>query len=135
MVEVKPEPLAGAKRATKRIVVIQVTITLLAAGACFIFVEVKAAYSAVVGGGISIIATLYFARQVFSLPVGTPADRIAARFYLGEALKIGLTALLFFIAIVVLHVSFLPLFLTYTATLLAYWLVLPFTLDSSVKML
>jgi ATP synthase protein I len=124
---VKPEPFAGARKTTKRIVVIQLTITLLAATACFIFVDVKAAYSAVVGGGISIIATLYFARQVFSLPIGTPADKIAARFYLGEMLKIGLTAILFILAIVVLHVSFLPLFLTYTATLMAYWLALLFT--------
>lgn len=122
----RPEPFAGAKRATKRIVVIQATITLLAAVACFL-VNTKAAYSAVVGGGISIIATLYFARQVFSLPVGTPAEKIATRFYLGEALKIGLTVVLFSIAIVGLRVSFLPLFLTYAATLMAYWLVLLIT--------
>ncbi|MFO1429155.1 MAG: ATP synthase subunit I [Candidatus Competibacteraceae bacterium] len=122
----RPEPFAGAKRATKRIVVIQTTITLLAAVACLL-VNVKAAYSAVVGGGISIIATLYFARQVFSLPVGTPPEKIATRFYLGEALKIGLTVILFSIAIVGLRVSFLPLFLTYAATLMAYWLVLLIT--------
>jgi len=123
----RPEPFAGAKRATKRIVVIQATITLLAAVACLVLVNVKAAYSAVVGGGISIIATLYFARQVFSLPVGTPPEKIATRFYLGEALKIGLTVVMFSIAIVGLRVSFLPLFLTYAATLMAYWLVLLIT--------
>src|SRR5512143_686757 len=116
----RPEPFAGAKRATKRIVVIQTTITLLAAVACLFLVNVKAAYSAVVGGGISIIATLYFARQVFSLPVGTPPEKIAMRFYLGEALKIGLTFILFGIAIVVLLLSFLPLFLTYPPTLMSY---------------
>ena len=132
---VKPEPLAGAKRATKTIVVIQAAITLTAAVVSFVFIDLKAAYSAAVGGGISIIATLYFARQVFSLGVGASPAKIAQRFYIGEAIKLVLTAVLFGIAILALQVSFLPLFLTYMATLLAYWLVLPFTFTTSVKTL
>lgn len=124
---VKPEPSAGARKTTKIIVVFQLVITLLAAVVCLVIADVKAAYSAVIGGGISIIATLYFARKVFSLPLGAPPDQIATRFYVGEALKIGLTAALFILAILVLRVSFLPLFLTYTATLMAYWLALLIT--------
>ncbi len=124
---VKPEPSAGAKKTTTTIVVIQLSITLLAAVAGIVLVDVKAAYSAVIGGGISISATLYFAWQVFSLPLGTPPDQIATRFYVGEVLKIGLTTVLFILAILVLRVSFLPLFLTYTATLMAYWLALLIT--------
>jgi ATP synthase protein I len=123
----KREPFASAKKATLKIVSIQITITLLIATACFAFFNAKAAYSAVVGGGISIIATLYFARQVFSLGVGAPATKIARRFYVGEAVKLLLTAALFGIAIAWLNVSFFPLFLTYAATLLAYWLALLFT--------
>jgi len=110
-------------------------ITLLAVAGCFAFANVNAAYSAAVGGGISVIVTASFAIQVFSGRANASAARIAKRFYVGEVIKLALTALLFFIAIVWLQVSYLPLFLTYAATLLAYWLVLPFTLDASVRSL
>lgn len=127
--------MTSAKKATTKILVIQLVITLLAMAASLFFVSVAAAYSAGVGGGISIIVTVYFASQVFSTGVDASAAEIAKRFYIGEAIKIVLTAVLFFIAIMWLDVSFLPLFLTYAATLLAYWLVLPFTLDASVRTL
>lgn len=128
-----PEPLASARKATTSILVTQLTITLLAATLTLVFVDGKAAYSAGIGGGISIIATLYFARQVFGLGVGTPAAVIAQRFYLAEMIKIVLTATLFVGAIVWLPVSFPPLILTYMATLLAYWLVLLVPATTSVK--
>jgi ATP synthase protein I len=126
---VKHEQPTGALKAAKTILLIQIIITLVITAACF-FVSLKAAYSAVIGGGISIIATLYFANRVFSVKVGTPATKIANRFYTGEAVKLVLTALLFAISILWLNVSFLPLFLTYMATLLAFWLVLLFSLRS-----
>jgi ATP synthase protein I len=132
---VKRDPFPSAKKATTTIVLTQSTITLLAALAGFVLADLKAAYSAVVGGGISIIATLYFAQRVFSLRPGTPAAKIARRVYAGEAIKLVLTAALFFAVVKWLNVSFLPLFLTYAITLLAYWLVLPFTLDTPVKTL
>ena len=125
----------GAKNAVRKIISIQLIITLLAIIACFFFADVKAAYSAGVGGGISVIVTTYFASHVFSVGVGVPAAKIAKAFYIGEAVKIALTAILFMISILWLDVSFLPLFLTYAVTLLAYWLALPFTLDNSVKTL
>lgn len=132
---VKREPFANAKKATTRIVLIQLLITFLAAAVCFIVFNWRAAYSAVIGGGISIIATLYFAQRVFSLQPGVAAAKIARRFYIGEAIKLMLTAALFVAAIKLSDVSFPPLFLTYAATLLAYWLVLLFTLDAPVKTL
>jgi ATP synthase protein I len=123
-------------KAAKKIILIQVIVTLSASMACFVLAHAKAAYSAGIGGGISIIVTAYFARQVFSLGAGASAARIARMFYIGEVIKIALTAVLFGVAIVWLDVSFLPLFLTYAATLLAYWLVLlPFTLDASMRTL
>ena len=127
--------MQSARKATTKILVIQLVITLLAAAAGLLFSSADAAYSAGVGGGISVIVTVYFANQVFSAAAGASAVEIAKRFYIGEAVKIALTAVLFFIAIRWLDVSFLPLVLTYAATLLAYWLVLPFTLDASVRTL
>ena len=126
---------AKAKKAALKIIAIQVIITLSAVVAGLVFANGTAAYSAAVGGGISVIVTAYFAAHVFSLGVGASAVEIAKRFYIGEVLKIILTAVLFVAVILWLEVSFLPLFLTYAATLLAYWLALPLTLDASVRSL
>ncbi|MEE4380148.1 MAG: ATP synthase subunit I [Candidatus Competibacteraceae bacterium] len=127
-----PQP-SNARQATTKILVIQLVITCVAAIFCLFLADLKAACSASLGGGISLIVTGYFAVQVFSTGGDFSAARIATRFYVGEVIKIALTAVLFGITIIWLDVAFLPLFLTYAATLLAYWLVLPFTLDTLVK--
>lgn len=114
------------RQETLKIFAIQLLITLLAVGMGFIFFDVRAAYSAAIGGGISIITTAYFASRVFSVGPGSTAAQVARKFFIGEVVKIALTVILFIIALKGLNVSFLPLFLTYMATLLAYWLVLPF---------
>ena len=121
---------AGAKNAIIRIICIQMTITLVGAALSMIIVDHGAAYSSVIGGAISIIATICFAVHVFSAGIGAPPATIARAFYVGEAVKISLSILLFASAILWLEVSFLPLVLTYAATLACYWLVLPFSIDS-----
>lgn len=114
------------RKETQRIFAIQLLITLFAVTVSLIFIDGRAAYSAGVGGGINIITTAYFASKVFSAGPGSSAAQIARKLFVGEIVKIGLTVILFVIALTWLNVAFLPLFLTYMVTLLAYWLVLPF---------
>lgn len=109
---------------------IQIVVTLLAA-ALFLFVDVKAAESAAVGGGIGIVTTAFFAFFVFAGSLGAPAKQIMRRFFVGEVVKLVLTGLLFALAIVWLEASFLPLLLAYIGTLFAYWLVLPFSVNNA----
>ena len=121
----------GATRTAIKILAIQLAITLLAAAVAFTlsdFDGFKSAYSALLGGGINILATAFFALRVFSVRPGSTAKRMARAFYTGEVAKIALTAALFAAVLVWLDVAFLPLFLTYVITMLAFWLVLPFTL-------
>jgi len=125
----------GAKQVTRKIIAIQLLVTLLIAMISLLLSDVHAAYSAVVGGGISTIVTLYFASKVFSARIGSPAAKIARAFYIGEVVKLLLTILLLSIALLWLHVSPLPLLLAYMAALLAYWLALPFTFHTSVRTL
>lgn len=122
---VKRKAEHGRKEA-QRIFAIQLLITLFAVAVALVFFGVRSAYSAGIGGGISIIATAYFASKVFSAGPGSSAAQIARKFFIGEVVKLALTVILFIIALTWLDVSFLPLFLTYMITLLAYWLVLPF---------
>jgi ATP synthase protein I len=125
----------GAKQVTRKVIFIQLLVTLLIAVALLVFSNGQAAYSALIGGGVSTLVTLYFASQVFSVRIGSPAAKIARAFYLGEIVKLLLTILLLSIALLWLDVSPLPLLLAYMAALMAYWLALPFTFDASVRTL
>ena len=125
----------GAKQVTRKIIAIQLLLTLLIAALSLAFSDLRAAWSAVVGGGISAVVTLYFASKVFSARIGSPAANIARAFYIGEVVKLLLTILLLSAALLWLQASPLPLLLAYMAALMAYWLALPFTFNASVRTL
>ncbi|WP_338081741.1 ATP synthase subunit I [Ectothiorhodospira mobilis] len=83
------------------------------------------AWAAATGGIISLVATAWFALRVFpSRKRGRPAKAMMRGFYVGEVQKILLTVALFVIAIAWLRLEFLPMFLTYMAGLMAFWLAL-----------
>ncbi len=125
----------GAKRVTRVVVSIQILVTLLIAAASLALEGAQAGCSALVGGGISILTTFYFARQVFSVRIGSPAAKIARSFYIGEVVKLVLTVILLSFALQGFGGSPFPLLLAYMMTLTAYWLALPFTFDASVRTL
>jgi ATP synthase protein I len=125
----------GAKQVTRKITLVQLLVTLVIAAAALVFGNLHAAYSAVVGGGISTLVTLYFASKVFSVRVGSSAAQVARAFYVGEVVKILLTIALLSAALLWFEVSPLPLLLAYMAALMAHWLALPFTFHASVRML
>lgn len=133
--KLKPARVPGAKQVIRTIACVQLLVTLVATLLAFGFGDARAAYSALVGGGISTLATLCFAAQVFSARIGSSAAKIARAFLVGEIGKILLTVVLLSIAFLWLEVSPLPLLLAYMAALMAYWLALPFTFDASVRTL
>ncbi len=128
---IKTMPAIGAKQVTQKIIAIQLLVTLLIAAASLILSDFRAACSAILGGGISVIVTLYFASKVFSARIGAPAAKIARAFYIGEVGKLLLTIILLSAALLWLPISPLPLLLAYMAALMAYWLALPFTFHAS----
>lgn len=132
---IEPMRSMGAKQVTQTITIIQLLVTLLVAVVSLVSDGGRAACSALIGGGVSILVSLYFARQVFSVRVGSPAAKIAQAFYVGEVVKLLLTVALLSIALRWLDVLPLPLLLAYMAALMAYWLALPFTFDASVRTL
>ena len=118
----------GAAQTTRRLLALQVLVTLVVASAGLLMADVRAAGSALLGGAINVTATLVFAFRVFSAGPGSTAREVARAFYVGEAVKLLLTALLFTAVFIWLEVAWLPLFIAYAATMLAFWLVMPFTL-------
>jgi len=116
--------LPQARRLAMSVVLGQVVITVLAAAICFAVWGRIAGLSALVGGGISAIASAVLALIGFGARAGAPAERIARAFYVGEATKLAVTVALFVIVFVTMKVSFAALFGAYIATLFVYWIAL-----------
>lgn len=106
-----------------RIVRTQLAVTIAVALTMYVLAGLETAYSALTGGLISVIANFYFAIQMFAGARKSPRQLVTA-FYVGEAVKILITIVLFVFAIKVMQVLFLPLFITYVITLLVYWFAL-----------
>ncbi|HEU4780620.1 MAG TPA: ATP synthase subunit I [Steroidobacteraceae bacterium] len=102
----------------------QVVVSVVAAGICFAVWGRTPGLSALVGGGISSLASAVLALIGFAAPAGAAAERVARAFYVGEAAKLGVTAALFVLVFVTMKVSFAALFGTYIATLFVYWIAL-----------
>jgi ATP synthase protein I len=102
----------------------QVVVTAVAAAICFAVWGRSVGLSALVGGGISVIASAVLAIIGFSAPAGAAPETIARKFYVGEAVKLAVTVALFVAVFLTMKVSFVALFGTYIATLFVYWIAL-----------
>jgi ATP synthase protein I len=114
--------VSGARRAALMLVLAQVAATLILA-VTFLIGSDRAAVSALIGGGISVAASLV---MVFFMFRGAASDpkRVLRSVYRGEAAKLGITVLLIVAALKNVELAVLPFFVTYAATLLVYWIAL-----------
>jgi len=96
----------------------------VAAVICFAVWGRVAGWSALVGGGNSVAASAALAFFGFSAPAGAPAETLMRKFYVGEAMKLAVTVVLFVVVFVSMKVSFAALFGAYIATLFVYWIAL-----------
>jgi ATP synthase protein I len=97
---------------------------LLACCAALLLIDTVSAYSALLGGLISIAPNSYFARQAFRFRGATAARHIARAFYLGETGKFVLTATAFAVAFATVKpLNVVALWAAYVAAMLSHWLV------------
>ena len=113
----------NARRLAFGVVLGQAVVTGVAALASLAIGGSLAARSALVGGGISTLASLGMAVVGFSQG-STNAQRAVMAFFAGEAVKLMLMVALFVVVLKTMEVSPLPLFAAYLATFLVYWIVL-----------
>ena len=116
--------LPQARRLAGSVVLGQVVVTVVAAILCFAVWGRTPGLSALVGGGISVVASAVLALIGFSSPAGAAPETIARKFYLGEGTKLAVTVALFAAVILTMKVSFPALFGAYIATLFVYWVAL-----------
>lgn len=111
---------AQGRRAAFFVIGVQLAVAILSAFAAGLGGGQHAAWSALMGGLINVLASLYLIIKLFMGGLATP-ERWLMRLMLGEALKFALTVVLFIVAIAVLKAAFMPLIIAYAAVYLAYW--------------
>jgi ATP synthase protein I len=116
--------LPQARRLAGSVVLGQVVVTVVAAIICFAVWGRTPGLSALAGGGISVLASAALAFIGFSAPAGAAPEKIARKFYVGEATKLAVTVVCFAAVFVTMKVSYAALLGTYIATLFVYWIAL-----------
>ncbi|WP_370694262.1 ATP synthase subunit I [Psychrobium sp. 1_MG-2023] len=99
------------------------TLAVLAASFFFFLANgTKAGYSALCGGIISIVPNFVFASLAFRNAGASAAKEVLTDFFKGEALKLVLVIVLFWVVFKTLDVIYLPLFVTYALAIVLHWL-------------
>ncbi|MGI9333843.1 MAG: ATP synthase subunit I [Gammaproteobacteria bacterium] len=84
----------------------------------------RASSSALLGGGVCVIASAYMARKLFKVPAHAPPAAVVRAFYIGEVAKIGISVVLFALSMIYIDLNIPVFFLTYIAALSTYWFAL-----------
>jgi ATP synthase protein I len=101
----------------KRLLMIQSGVVILVATGMAVAVDVDWGLSALIGGGIFVIANAVFAFFAFMFSGARAARAVTVSFYTGETLKILITAVLFSVAYMYMQLELVPLKTTYLLAL------------------
>jgi ATP synthase protein I len=115
---------ASVRRQALWVVVGQVAVAVCGALICYAVLDMEACVSALIGGGIGAAATLVQAVVGLRNSAGKEPRAIVSGFYRGSAMKLVVTVALFVVALRGRRLAAGPLFVTYVATFLVYWLAL-----------
>jgi len=111
------------KAAVFRIASAQFIVSLVIALLLLVTLGVKAAYSAMLGGTISSVATVYMGLRIFSRNYNTAQEMLSA-FYVSETIKILFVVALFCMVFILIDVHFLSFVFTYFMTIIVFALAL-----------
>lgn len=89
----------------------------------FVVVGWQKALSSALGGSVAFIPNLYFALRV-SGSAGQEPRKVLRSFYVGESVKLLLTAALFILIFQIPSIEILPLLAGYIAALSVFWFAL-----------
>ncbi|WP_234802469.1 MULTISPECIES: ATP synthase subunit I [Legionella] len=106
----------------KRMLGIQLLTSVLISLVLLLIFGKKEAMSALLGGMVAIVPSALFARKLFQYQGARAARQIVKGFYLGEALKIVSSVILFALVFMLFKIAPLAFFFTYIVVLMNYWL-------------
>jgi len=104
-----------------KLVLLQAVIVGITTILLFALWGVQFGISALAGAIIAVFPNFVFATLAFSHAGASASGKVVHSFFLGEAVKLLLTIVLFAIAFGLLNVVFTPLFITYVIGLLVPW--------------
>lgn len=119
-----PQARRLLRRTAWRLAAGQLALTLLVTAMAGWLGGAASARSALAGGCIGTVPGLYQALRMFSVSAAEEPGRFMRAVYVGEFMKIAITAALFVVAIRIMKPQFLPLMAAYAATFLVYWVAL-----------
>jgi ATP synthase protein I len=120
----------GRQQAVK-ILIAQLSISLLVALVYGLLQGVNAGYSALWGGLTCVIANFFFFRKAFKYAGAQASQQIMRGFMFGQLGKFLITVGLFVLAFVIGHIQPMALFIGYVCAQVAFWLA-PFILKQQV---
>ena len=109
------------KQGAKRLLLIQLGVTIIIALAALGVVDLVAATSAIAGGIVCVLPNAYFASKLFKHNGAHAARQIVNGFYKGEALKLMLSVALFALVFKYLKINPLVFFVAYIAAQMVFW--------------
>jgi F0F1-type ATP synthase assembly protein I len=116
--------LPNPRRLALSVVLGQAAVTLGCALASYGVADGHAAVSALLGGGISCVASLAMALVGFSRNAATDPGRALRTFFVGEAAKVAVVIVLFAVVLKTMKVVPLAMLGSYIATFFVFWVVL-----------
>jgi ATP synthase protein I len=116
--------LPNARRLALSVVLGQAAVTVICALVSLGVADSRAAVSALLGGGISTIASLAMALLSFGRKAVTDPQRVLIAFFSGEAAKITVVIVLFVIVYKTMKVVPLAMLGAYIATFIVFWVAL-----------
>ena len=116
--------LPNPRRLALSVVLGQAAVTLICALASYGLADGHAAVSALLGGGISSVASLTMALLAFGGKAGKDPYRALRAFFVGEAAKVAIVVVLFAVVLKTMKVVPLAMLGAYIATFFVFWVAL-----------
>ncbi|HLF97281.1 MAG TPA: ATP synthase subunit I [Methylococcaceae bacterium] len=108
----------------RRILRLQAALLAVSGGVGYALGGADTALSVLAGGAAGFLPNIYFALKAGRRRDNRPARDVVNDFYVGEALKLILTALLFAVAVQTPGIQVLPMLGGFMAVAAAFWLIL-----------
>ncbi|MCD6055710.1 MAG: synthase assembly protein [Gammaproteobacteria bacterium] len=110
------------KRYAYKFIAVQALIGLSISLLCYIAFDQAAAYSALLGAAVAVIANVIFANKAFAITGNGRAKQVVNNFYKAEIIKIIISAILFTVCFRYGHVKGSAFFVSYFILQMSLWL-------------
>jgi ATP synthase protein I len=110
--------------AVRRVLQLQALTMLAVSTLALMFGDMGQARSAMLGGLVGFLPNAYFAFKFGRADPRRTAKEVVRTFYLGESLKLIITALLFVLVFQLSGILFMPLFIGFASVIMVFWFAL-----------